>query len=142
MRTLPVALLVFLLGCPTDDPADPAGGPCDLGTSADDAAYAAVFEGMGLVRADDGTTPDTDDERGALFTGDETVAVLAEATAAADVAFCVRTRDGASTLVDSVETAVVVGEQTIALDAFSAGDYVVRVGLDGVLIRNLTFGVD
>lgn len=139
MRTLPLLALVLLVAC-TDG--GPSGDACDIGTSADQSAFDAAFSDMALVRLADGVAPDVDADRGPLFTADETVGALVTATAAADLVLCVRTRDGASDLVDSVTASLEVGEETIGLDSYGPGDYVVRVGLDDVLIQNLPFGVD
>lgn len=138
MRTA-LVLALLLLGCPdTTDPRD----PCGFGSTADDDVFDASFTSMELVRVSDGVTPDSADDRGPIFLADEAIGVRTEATADADVTYCVHGRDGSGELVDSQQASLGSGAETTELSDYAAGDYVVRVGQGETLIKNLPFGVD
>jgi len=113
---------------------------CGLGGTADEAVYAAAFRSMDLVNAAGASgTPDPD--AGVAFPTGTRLSVRAEAVAATTARMCVATRDQAGTIRLDVTGAFAVGSTTVELGVLDAGSYVVRVGVGGVLVRNLPFAI-
>ena len=118
----------------------PASGACGLGGSADEAAFTAAFRSMELLDAS-GTTGTPDPDAGVVFPTGTRLSVRADAVATTTARMCVANRDQAGTIRGDVTGDFAVGSSTVALGAFDAGSYVVRVGVGGVLVRNLPFAI-
>ncbi|MBI4200157.1 MAG: hypothetical protein HY535_06770 [Chloroflexi bacterium] len=119
------------------------GGPsqqareCTARGSADEAAFAQHFSEMDFAS---GRAPTG--EGGQEFGPSEPVVVAAVAKASVGTRFCAQERGRLGTVGHDQEHALPAGESSINLGAFQKkGNYVVRVSVGGVLVRNLTFTV-
>jgi hypothetical protein len=116
------------------------GGACALGGTPDNAAFAKSFKTMTLIDAA-GAPGAADPEAGVDFSAAAAISVSAEAVSATDARLCVAMRDKDGKIVKDVTTSFAVGTTRVELGAFTAGSYIVRVGVGGTLVQNLPFAV-
>jgi len=113
---------------------------CSLGGSAEQAAFERSFSSM--VLADAAGKPGVDDpEAVVVFGASDRIVVRLEATTATEARFCVAVRDGSGTVGADQTVRLGVGAGQVDLGTFPARSYVVRVGVGGVLVRNLPFAI-
>jgi hypothetical protein len=113
---------------------------CGLGGTADQAAFERSFSSMVLVDA--AGKPGLEDPDGSvIFGASARVVVRLEATTATEARFCVAVRDGSGTIVADQTARLGTGAGQVDLGPFPARDYVIRVGVGGVLVRNLPFAI-
>jgi len=133
---LAMVVLVAAACAPLSAPPECADG---LGGTADQNLFAQYFTAMELVSATSGQ-PGTPAENGASFPVTELLAVNVSAVAEVPVRFCVQGFYAGGVIADDLTADMVPGENRVHLDAFdTAADYVVRVIVDGVLVKNLPF---
>ena len=110
-----------------------------LGGTADEALFAQYFTSMELVSAASGQ-PGGPAENGTAFPAGEPLAVNVSAVAEVSVRFCVQGFYDGGVIADDLTADMVPGDNQVHLDAFdTAASYVVRVIVDGVLVKNLPF---
>lgn len=133
------AVLLFAVGLV----ALACGGPsaqakeCTAGGSAEEAAFAQYFTSMSFA----GGKPSTG-EGGQEFSPAEPVTVQTEAKAETPARFCVQARGRTGDVAYDQEHRLAAGASTTDLGAFQKkGDYVIRVAVNDVLVRNMTFTV-
>lgn len=119
------------------------GGPteqakeCASGGSADEATFAQHFS-----RMDFGSGGSPSGEGGQQFTPSEAVVVVVAARAETATRFCAQERSRLGTVAYDQTPALPTGETQVNLGTFqNKGDYVIRVSVDGTLVKNLTFTV-
>ena len=111
--------------------------PCGAGGTADQAAFTSHFSAMDLVDVATGQPVPQDADNGSAFTAAQQVGVSATATAAVTVRYCVQQRSGSATTVSDTTASMSAGTGTTTLGTLPAGSMVVRVIVDGVLVRSL-----
>jgi hypothetical protein len=133
-----LALLVVAAACaPLSAPPECAEG---LGGTANETLFAQYFTSMELVSATSGRQPGDPAENGAAFPVAELLAINASVLSEVSVRFCVQGFFTGGVIADDLTTDLVPGDNQVHLDAFdTAADYVVRVIVDGVLVKNLPF---
>ena len=110
-----------------------------LGGSADTAAFDAHFTSMQLVSASSGE-PGGPAEHGVAFAAGETLAIAVDSLGAVTLRACLQ---AAREIPIDQTYDLSTGEQTLVLGALDEpGMYVVRVIVDGVLVKNLPFTLD
>ena len=110
-----------------------------LGGTADTAAFDAHFASMQLVSADSGE-PGGPAEHGTAFAAGETLAINVDSLDAVSLRVCLQ---AAREIPIDQTYELSAGEQTLVLGALDeTGMYVVRVIVDGVLVRNLPFTLE
>ena len=110
-----------------------------LGGTADEALFAQYFTSMELVSAASGE-PGAPRENGAEFPVSEPLAVNVSAVAEVSVRFCVQGFYDGGVIADDLTSDIVPGDNQVHLDTFdTAANYVVRVIVDDVLVKNLPF---
>lgn len=135
-----VALALFALACGSFAPPESCGE--DIGGTADEALFAEHFTQMDLVVESTGASGEPDDEMGEVFTSGDGLVIRAESLGEVSVRACVQPRSGGGQIpFDETET-LAEGEDTFSLGSFDEGSYVIRVIVDGTLVRNLVFGVE
>lgn len=96
---------------------------------------------MKLVVAGTNAVPPAGVDASAQYAAAETVGVQADAKSVTIVRACVvQNTTGGKIQLDRMMT-FASGMSTFTLDDFPIGTYVVRVGVDDVLVKNLTFEV-
>lgn len=130
------ALSLVLAGCAGFGPPQ----SCGAGGTADEVAFARAFTALELVDGTTGQPPaERDPEFGPIFTTAAQLAIRAEALAGVSVRACVEGRTGGAKIgFDGTQT-LSAGVGTMPLGSFEAGPWVVRVIVDGVLVKNLPF---
>lgn len=137
--SVPVFVALALLGAACGSLGPPPECTEGLGGTADEALFAQYFTAMELVSADSGQ-PGGPAENGASFPGGEPLAVNVSAGAAVTVRFCVQGFYDGGVIADDLTADLVPGANQVHLDTFdTSADYVVRVIVDGVLVKNLPF---
>jgi len=120
----------------------PMGAPqsCGAGGTADEGAFAKSFSSMELVNEGTGqAAPETDPQNGPIFATADRLAIRAGALAGVSVRTCVEGRTGGAQIGFDRTQTLAAGAGTMSLGAFGAGPWVVRVEVDGVLVKNLPF---
>lgn len=110
-----------------------------IGGTADEARFAQHFTEMHLVSEATGRPGPEDPEAGIQVTATERVAVEAATLADVTVWTCVQERRGGGKIAFNQEHRAAQGGARLSLGSFKSGSYVVRVIVDGTLLKNLTF---
>jgi hypothetical protein len=131
-----VTLALTLAACGAVKPPE----SCGVGGTANDTLFARHFALMELVNKATGLPGAEDPEAGAAFTLGDLLAIRVNALGEVSVRTCVEGRSGGKIALDQTVTAE-QGERLLPLASFPKGDYVVRVIMDGALIKNLPFAV-
>ncbi len=107
----------------------------------DEEAFARYFNDMQIVYAATGEPGETaeGDDRGPGFSTDDQLAVLVDSLGEIDVTICIEQRKGGGQIVYNQTHTVQEGETTLPLMAFDSDPYVIRVIVNDVLVKNLTF---
>jgi len=113
----------------------------NIGGTADEAAYAQRFARMALVNEGTGQPGAADPEGGVQFAAADRLAIQVESLAEVTVRACVQERKGGGKIALNQSQTVGQGEDSFALGSFERGSYVVRVIVDGTLVKNLPFVV-
>ena len=114
---------------------------CELGVVADTDAFEAAFDSMELI--DDETGESFEETADGFIVPEGTVvSISATAVDTTDWRACQQERVGGGDIVLDEEWTQEAGEESFLLGEFPPLDYVVRVGVDGVLVKNLPFTVE
>lgn len=128
-------LLALALSCQSVRPPE----ECAVkGGVADQAAFARHFTEMSLA-SDKQIAPFGD--HAMALTSDGVLEVVATGLANTATNLCTQERKGGGKVVYNQTLTLPQGESRTRLGSFAPGEYVIRVIVDGVLVRNLTFGV-
>jgi len=114
---------------------------CGVGGTADEALFAKHFSAMELVNKTTGQPGQQDPEAGVAFTAGNSLAIRVNALGNISVRTCVEGRGGGSKIALDQNISAEEGERLLPLASFPKGSYVVRVIVNGVLIKNLAFAV-
>ena len=112
----------------------------EIGGVADTARFDQYFSSMNLVQQNTGAIP-PEGESGAEFPRGAGLTIQFESKSDVEVRICIQPLDAGDDQVFNQNHPVVEGEGSINLGAFKPGNYVVRVIVDGVLIKNFPFSV-
>jgi hypothetical protein len=133
---LAAAFALPMLGCGSFAPPKSCGE--GIGGTADEALFAQHFSSMELIREATGIPPvEMGGEK--VVSPDDPLAIKVQALSSTEVRVCVQERVGGGGIPLDKTFAVEQGESVLSLGGFSAGSYVVRVIVDGTLVRNLPF---
>jgi hypothetical protein len=133
------AFMVNLFACGSFGP--PASCGETIGGTADEALYGRYFSDMNLVSEATGEVPPPGSENSPVVSSDDPLTIKMQALKAAEVRACVQERVGGGGIPADESATVAPGEAFLPLGKFSSGSYVVRVIVDGALVKNLTFEV-
>ena len=130
-----IALALAISACGSFSPPE----DCGVGGTADDAKFGQHFAWMELVNKETGQTGEESAEGGVQFAATELVAIRTESLGETPVRTCVQERKGGGKIALDVTATAQEGEALLSLGLFPKGSYVVRVIVDGTLVRNLPF---
>jgi hypothetical protein len=108
-------------------------------TGFDEAAFSEYFTDMHLINAATGEPGERDPEQGDRYATDDQIAVRIESLDDVEVRFCIEQRKGGGQIVYDQLHGIVQGENTVTLTTFDSDPYVIRVIVNEVLVKNLTF---
>jgi hypothetical protein len=107
----------------------------------DEARFNELFRSMQLVSLDTGLPGEPDEEGVPQFTAGEELEVAVHSLRELNIRACVQERSHSARIAAQPEGEMPAGNSRIPLGHFEKGDYVVRVLVDRVLVRNLPFRV-
>jgi len=128
------ALGMFALACGSFAPPESC-----TESGLDEGAFTAQFTSMRLVNASTGEPGEPDPESGQKFSTEDQLAVIVESLGEVEVTFCITQRKGGGQIVYNQLHSVQEGENTVTLTTFDSDPYVIRVIVNDILVKNLTF---
>jgi hypothetical protein len=135
---LPVLLLALsALACGSASPPESCGDA--IGGTADETLFGQNFASMELVDANT-WQPGAAGENGAQF-GQEPLLIMFDAKSGVDVRACIQNTRGGGKLAFDQTVSFSAGSNEFPVGSFEPGTYVIRVIVDGVLVKNFPFEV-
>jgi len=133
------ALVLSILACGTFSPPESCGE--DFGGTADEALFGRYFESLELVS---GNTwqQGVDGESGMQFPVGEPLLIMFDAKSAVQIRACIQHTVGGGKLAFDQTSSFQTGENEFQIGTFEPGPYVVRVIVDGTLVKNLSFSIN
>lgn len=132
-------LLFVLVACGSFGPPKSCGE--GIGGSADEALFSQYFSSMDLVREATGETPQETGDNGVIFSREDGLAIAVDAKKAVEIRACAQERTGGGGIPMDKTFPVNSGNGSLPLGEFKSGSYVIRMIVDGKLVRNLTFEI-
>jgi hypothetical protein len=144
MRKISTALILAafagnLFACGSFSPPKSCGE--GIGGVADEVLFAQYFSEMQLVLESTGEIPPAGKDSSAAVSPDDSITIKMRVLKAVEVRACVQSRAGGGGIPADKTLSVESGEDSFPLGEFSSGNYVIRVIVDGKLVKNLTFEV-
>lgn len=134
----PVFLALIIAGCSFGPP--PSCGD-DIGGVADTAVFDTYFNAMALLNETTGLSGPEGD-RGAQFAPGDALAIQADTKSDVEVRACVQPTSGQSGTIPFDQTqALSQGQANFPIGSYSPGAYVVRVIVEGTLVKNFPFEI-
>ena len=130
-----IALGLMVAACGPLSPSE----SCGAGGTADKAAFAQHFTSMELVNEATGQPGQPDQEGEPQFASSDPLAIRVESRSRVSVRACVEQRRGGGKIAHDQTHTLAQGAGSASLGSFAPGPYVVRVIVDGVLVKNLPF---
>ena len=109
-----------------------------IGGTADTATFDRYFARMALVNQVTGE-PGVEGNEGEQFAAADPLAIQLEAKSDVAVRACVQPRAGGKTLAFDQTQTLAAGKGSFALGSFKSGSYVIRVIVEGTLVKNFPF---
>lgn len=131
-----LALTLSALACGSFAPPENCGD--EIGGTADEALFGQYFESMELVSGET-WQPGSQGENGIEFAEAESLLIMFDAKTDVEVRACIQNTQGGGNLAFDQTTAFSAGENEFPVGAFEPGGYVIRVIVDGVLVKNFPF---
>ncbi|MBM3153429.1 MAG: hypothetical protein FJZ96_14700 [Chloroflexi bacterium] len=139
ISTLPILFLILsALACGSFSPPEDCGE--GIGGTADEALFSQYFESMELVRASD-WQPGTPGENGVEFAEGENLLVMFDVKSGVEVRACIQNTQGGGQLAFDQTSSFSEGSSEFPVGSFDPGAYVIRVIVDGALVKNFPFTV-
>ncbi len=114
---------------------------CGAGGTADEMKYAQHFTWMEIVNETTGSPGEPDPEGGTQFASTIQLGITMDSIDEVSIRVCVEERRGGGEIALDKTQDLPSGSGNISLGSFEPGSYVVRVIVDGVLVRNLPFSI-
>jgi len=144
MRKLTIALPVLVLtlsiiACGTFSPPESCGD--EIGGTADEVLFGQYFESMELVSANT-YQPGTQGENGVEFAAGEPLLIMFDAKTDVEVRACIQNTVGGGEIAFDQTTSFLGGENEFQVGTFESSNYVIRVIVEGVLVKNFQFVIE
>jgi hypothetical protein len=131
-----LALLALIVSACAFGPPPSCGDT--IGGTADTAAFDRYFSEMTLINETSGV-PSPGDGEGAQFGSADPLALQVEAKSQVAVRTCIQPMSGSKTLAFDQTQTLAAGKGSLSLGTFKPGSYVIRVIVEGTLVRNFPF---
>ncbi len=135
-----IVLFLMSLACGSLSTLEDCGEGID-GT-ADEALFGQNFSFMNLVDAETGERGEDGGEDGRLFDADDSLKISFESKSNVTMRICVQERKGGGKVVLNRSVDYFTGEGGFVLGTFPSGNYIVRVIMGDVLVKNLPFTIE
>ncbi|MEW6092999.1 MAG: hypothetical protein AB1531_03440 [Chloroflexota bacterium] len=136
---LPVFVLTLsVLACGSFSAPESCGD--EIGGTADDVLFGQYFESMELVSANT-YQPGTQGENGVEFAAGESLLIMFDAKTDVEVRACIQNTIGGGEIAFDQTSSFISGENEFSVGVFEPSNYVIRVIVDGVLVKNFPFEV-
>ncbi|MFC2010080.1 hypothetical protein ACFLVU_04645 [Chloroflexota bacterium] len=132
-----IILFIFINGCSSFTPPE----ECPFTGTADEILFSQKFTRMELIYSD-GSLPEVDGDSGSIFSTNDSIDILVISEERLEFQICISERKGGGKVVYNESHTVSQGENNIRLGSFSNNPYVVRIGVNNILVRNLPFAVE
>jgi hypothetical protein len=133
-----LVLGLSLLACSLGSLGPPASCGDNIGGTADTAKFDQYFTKMALVNQNGEAGPDG--ENGMEFASTDTLELRADSNSEVAVRACIQNFNGRPIAFDQTQT-FAQGSSGVSLGIFQSGNYVVRVIVDGTLVKNFPFSI-
>ncbi len=133
-----LTLTLSILACGSFSPPESCGD--EIGGTADEALFGQYFESMELVNANT-WQPGTQGENGVEFAAGEPLLIMFDAKTDVEVRACIQNTVGGGGIAFDQTSSFSSGENEFSLGVFEPSSYVIRVIVDGVLVKNFPFEV-
>ncbi len=110
----------------------------DIGGTADTAKFDQYFTNMALVNQNGESGPEGDN--GMEFASTDILDLRADSISDVSVRACIQSRSGGPIAFDQTQT-FTQGPSGLTFGSFQPGNYVVRVIVDGTLVKNFPFSI-
>jgi hypothetical protein len=135
---LPVLLLVLsILACGSASPPESCGA--DIGGIANETLFGDNFASMDLVNANT-WQPGASGDNGTQF-AKEPLLIMFDARKNVDIRACIQNTQGGGKIAFDETSSFKKGSNEFQLGDFEPGSYVIRVIVDGVLVKNFPFEI-
>ncbi len=143
MKKLTVLAALFviaaaILACGSFGPPPSCGD--NIGGTADTAKFDQYFTSMMLVSQASGQ-PGPEGENGAQFSAGDPLVILMDSKSDVAVRACIQPMSGGDSISFDQTQNFTQGAGTFTIGAFEQGVYVIRVIVDGILVKNFPFAV-
>jgi hypothetical protein len=132
-----ITLMLGLTACGSFSPPE----SCGVGGTADEAKFAQHFRWMEIVNEATGSPGEPAQEGGSQFTSSNRLTITTDSTNEVSLRACIAERKGGGEITFDKTHDLAAGSGSIPLGSFEPGSYVVRVIVDGILVRNLPFSI-
>lgn len=132
-----ILLMLMLTACGSFSPPD----SCGAGGVADETKFTQHFTWMEIVNEATGSPGEPDQEGGPQFAFSDRLAIHTDNIHEVSLRACVEERKGGGEITLDKTQNLSSGSGSISLGSFEPGSYVVRVIVDGILVRNIPFSV-
>jgi hypothetical protein len=138
-----IVLVFSLLGlmisaCGSFGPPQSCGD--NIGGTADQAKYAQSFSSMQLINQTTGLTG-TEGENGTQFTSSDNLAIQAGTLSNVNIRVCVQHTDSTKPIPFDQTRTLSQGQTDFSIGQLEAGNYVIRVIVDNILVKNFPFEI-
>ena len=132
-----IILVLALTACGSFTPPE----SCGAGGTADEPKFTQHFIWMEIVNQATGSPGEPDPEGGPRFTSSDQLAIITDNINEVSLRACIVERKGGGKIPFDKTQDLPSGSGSISLGSFEPGSYVVRVIVEGILVRNLPFSV-
>lgn len=135
--TICIILMLVLTACGSFSSPE----SCGAGGTADEVKFAQHFTWMEIVNEVTGSPGEPDQEGGSQFSSSDRITITTDNINDILLRACVEERKGGGEITLDRTQDLPSGFGSMSLGSFEPGSYVVRVIIDGILVRNLPFSV-
>lgn len=131
-----VLILSFVSSCRALRPPD----SCGLGSFANETAYGLYLDDLDLLDVS-GNTGEPDRDGAPQFEEGEAINLWLQVKSDTRIRICVEETRGGGEIAFDETAAYTTGQNAVTFGVLERGPYVIRISIDGTLVRNIPFSV-